>query len=362
MKKHFDVLDAFRGIAALMVAIYHLHVMGIITELNFVRNSYLFVEFFFVLSGFVISYSCIDKNISINWFFVFMKKRFARIYPLHIFMTLMFIPFAIINYKLNIDLGDRFSLESFIRNLFLTQALWGSGETWNLPAWSISVEFYTYIIFGLSILVVPVKKSIIFPLIICGISLLLYLTFGTAILRCLYSFYLGVIAFKVSAKVKVKPWMEFVSIGFLILLLSLFRAKGGDIFSFLLPFLFFAIVIVFSHESGGISNILKRPYFKMMGTLSFSIYLIHAWFISSIKGFNSITVKLFNYEFMHTINGDRVLDFGFGTFNDLIYIPFIGVVIGVSYLTFKFIEKPWQKKINKVYIEQPSQKRANYLP
>lgn len=348
MRKHFDVLDGFRGIAALMVAIYHLHVAGIVTELNFVRNSYLFVEFFFVLSGFVISYSCINKNVSINWFFEFMKKRFARIYPLHIFMTLMFIPFAIINIKLNIDLGDRFSVESFFRNVFLIQALWGSGETWNLPAWSISVEFYTYILFGLSILIVPLNKSIIFPLIICGISLLLLSIFGTSILRCLFSFHLGVIAFKISKNVKIKPWMEVVSIGLLILLLSSFRMTQGDFFSFLLPFLFFTIVVIFSHESGRISNILKHPYLKMMGTLSFSIYLVHAWLISSVKGFSTITGKLFDYEFMFTIEGMRVLDFGFGMLNDFIYIPYIATVIAVSYLTFNFIEKPWQKKINEI--------------
>ena len=54
---HFGVLDSWRGVAALLVALFHLNILSSIYSLHFIRNSYLFVDFFFVLSGFVISHS-----------------------------------------------------------------------------------------------------------------------------------------------------------------------------------------------------------------------------------------------------------------------------------------------------------------
>ena len=53
----FEVLDAWRGIAALLVAVYHFQTMHHAAFLPFVRNSYLFVDFFFVVSGFVIAHA-----------------------------------------------------------------------------------------------------------------------------------------------------------------------------------------------------------------------------------------------------------------------------------------------------------------
>ena len=56
--KRFEALDSWRGIAACLVAFYHLHKMSVnghLTGLALQLNSYFFVDFFFVLSGFVIA-------------------------------------------------------------------------------------------------------------------------------------------------------------------------------------------------------------------------------------------------------------------------------------------------------------------
>ena len=200
--KRFTVLDSFRGIAALMVAIYHLHVVGFITDMALVKNSYLFVEFFFVLSGFVICYSYEKKIKKASDLKLFMKKRLARLWPLHIFMTFLFIPFAVANIFFNVDLGDRFSLSSFISNLFLVQALnVNNGVTWNIPAWSISVEFYTYFVFGVfTFLMGELKKSkLVIYCVLSFVSVIILFNYSSmgdeskfAIFRCIYSFFLGV--------------------------------------------------------------------------------------------------------------------------------------------------------------------------
>jgi hypothetical protein len=51
----FEALDGWRGICACLVVLFHFHGFSPIYSVELVRNSYLFVDFFFVLSGFVIA-------------------------------------------------------------------------------------------------------------------------------------------------------------------------------------------------------------------------------------------------------------------------------------------------------------------
>ena len=61
MPGRFTALDGWRGICALLVALYHFHATSHVEQLGLVRNAYLFVDFFFVLSGFVITYAYADR-------------------------------------------------------------------------------------------------------------------------------------------------------------------------------------------------------------------------------------------------------------------------------------------------------------
>ena len=67
----FHSLDGWRGVAALFVSLYHLSFFNHIYGWEFLRNSYLFVDFFFVLSGFVITHAyqnkISDKQSAFTW-------------------------------------------------------------------------------------------------------------------------------------------------------------------------------------------------------------------------------------------------------------------------------------------------------
>ena len=71
----FEVLDAWRGIAALMVAVFHFNALHHAAYMPFVRNSYLFVDFFFVLSGFVIAHAYAERLTSGEAIVVFVIDR-----------------------------------------------------------------------------------------------------------------------------------------------------------------------------------------------------------------------------------------------------------------------------------------------
>ncbi|EKG0038833.1 acyltransferase [Vibrio cholerae] len=356
--KRFKVLDSFRGIAALMVAIYHLQIFGFISNANIVKNSYLFVEFFFVLSGFVICYSYEHRITNFSDLKSFMKKRIARIWPLHIFMTFLFIPFALANMFFYIDVGDRFSLFSLFTNLFLMQALnVNDGTTWNIPAWSISVELYTYFAFGILcvfLLRYNINRRLSYFLIsiISVLVLYRYSDMGDAhhlaIFRCLYSFFLGALASTIFRLVIIKPWMEMFIVIMFLSVFILIRIDNDSWLSFLMPLFFFLVILVFSHQSGIVSRFLDRSLFEKLGMLSFSIYLTHTWFISSIKAFATISEKYLNYKFMYMVDGSRIIDFGISYFNDLFYIPYLIVVVIFSCFTYAYIELPWQRKIKSI--------------
>lgn len=357
----FEALDAFRGIAAIMVALFHFSVNGYLSKTNLLNNSWLFVDFFFVLSGFVISYGYINKIKNLDNLLFFIKKRFIRIYPLHLFMLILFVPFAIINIFMGIDLGNRFSFTYFLENLFLIQALgFASEETWNIPAWSISAEFYTYILFALLLITTSnkIRENIFIYLIISLISLLVLFnfssmkdTFHLALFRCTYSFFLGIIALLIYKKFNIKWYFEWIILALILVFLSLHQIKSTSIYAFSSPILFFLAIIIFSHEKGHISKILKNNIFQILGKLSFSIYLTHAWFITVIKSLSVVCEKLFNFKYMYEFNGERFIDFGIGYLNDLIFIPYLAIVLFFSWLTYNYIEMYFQKllllKINK---------------
>ena len=90
-KMHFRVLDSWRGVAALLVAIFHLNLYSALYPLDFIRNAYLFVDFFFVLSGFVITHSYAARLGTIEELGSFALKRFGRLWPLHVAVLLAFL-------------------------------------------------------------------------------------------------------------------------------------------------------------------------------------------------------------------------------------------------------------------------------
>lgn len=140
--------------------------------------------------------------------------------------------------------------------------------------------------------------------------------------------------------------MEFTIVIILLSILGFLAIKPGDVMAFFMPLIFFITILIFSHEKGALSKLLLNRYLERLGVLSFSIYLTHAWFISLIKAVSKLTERIFDYQFMYMIDGSRMIDFGIGHFNDLLYVPYIIVIIMASSLTYKYIERPWQKRIN----------------
>lgn len=145
-------LTALRGIAAWFVVLYHIRASTPwlpASVMNVAHKGYLAVDFFFILSGFVIWLSAREDFAARGWSATpaFLRRRMARIYPLYAVMLLLTIAFAALLHMTARDAGNypwaELPLHIFmLQNWGLTDAL-----SWNHPAWSISTELAAYLLF-----------------------------------------------------------------------------------------------------------------------------------------------------------------------------------------------------------------------
>ncbi len=117
----------------------------------------MFVDFFFVLSGFVIAYAYLDSLGTPRATRTFVIRRIGRVWPLHVVLLAVFV--AIEAARAIVGLARSSPGPFFVENkapvtiLFDTLLIQALGFTrptyWNTPAWSISTEFWTYLVFAL---------------------------------------------------------------------------------------------------------------------------------------------------------------------------------------------------------------------
>jgi peptidoglycan/LPS O-acetylase OafA/YrhL len=208
---HFYTLDAIRGIAAIIVVIYHWQlfyyandtwVPGDIdkTALPFYpylsviyNDAVVAVDMFFLLSGFVFFWLYADRIATrkIN-FRKFMIFRVSRLYPIHL-VTLLLV--AVLQWLMLKNAGHYYIVQyndtyHFILNLLFMQS-WGieKGASFSGPSWSASVEVFLYLVFFIiCYLKLQNKKWLLFLFIPAGIFLQYYYTL---IGKGMYSFFLG---------------------------------------------------------------------------------------------------------------------------------------------------------------------------
>lgn len=289
----FRAVDTFRGLAAIMVILFHLQHLDLLAGNMFITKSDIFVDFFFVLSGFVITHSNYDKLTDLASIKPFAIKRFKRLYPLHLFTLLLVLLFETFRFGVNRNVmpltnpvfAEDKTFLSFLSNLTLTQSLGLFDRvTWNAPSWSISVEFYTYIFVALCL--VLFRKNL---WLICGICFGLLAWFiirhqGSIIynydygfFRCVYSFLFGLLTYRLSRGLPAGPisWQRTVA-EILFLALTIFAVSSfTHASSWLMPLLFAVVILIFSQESGWLSRFLASDRLAFLGKLSYSYYLNH---------------------------------------------------------------------------------------
>jgi len=94
--QYFAALDGFRGVFALLVAVHHSAWFSYLNYRTFIDQAFVVIDLFFAFSGFLLYTLYHNKLGNKAECTAFMKRRFARLYPLHLFMLFVFIAYALL--------------------------------------------------------------------------------------------------------------------------------------------------------------------------------------------------------------------------------------------------------------------------
>jgi peptidoglycan/LPS O-acetylase OafA/YrhL len=178
-KQHYEVLDGLRGVAALIVVIFHF-TEWLYPDYHFnpFGHSFLAVDFFFCLSGFVIGYAYDDRagKISIGEFF---KKRLIRLHPLVILGTvlgLLWYLFMPVGEHPETVTTQQLIIAVIFSLLMIPGAAFpgrfGNQMPLNSPAWSLFMEYAANIVYALILWRLPRRWLI--PIVIIASGALIY--------------------------------------------------------------------------------------------------------------------------------------------------------------------------------------------
>lgn len=311
-----EVITSLRGLAALLVFLFHL----VCLSNNYISSKILHdifrygkygVELFFVISGFVISFSMIKSNYQLINFATFFKKRLIRIEPPY----LIVLGFCIIQIIFRNTINNDFSLNGidFLQIiLHVGYLIPFSNSNWmNIVFWTLAIEFQFYLII-----------SILFPLII-----------SRNFLR--YLFYVLVLLFSVLFPLDyhIFYWLPLFVTGMNLALRYLEKVNFTEFLftSFTLNLFIFYLyetpIFIFTLIPQII--IYYFPFYKniilsFLGEISYSLYLIHT--------LTAFTVINIGFRFPDNL-----------TIKSLIVLSAILITIFVSYVFYKFVEKPFLK-------------------
>ena len=356
-KPRLEALDSLRGISALMVVLYHSSFPNFVHDLPVVRNSYLFVDFFFVLSGFIMYYNY--KNIDgIVEFRRFIGLRFFRLYPLHLATLLALLcweslyTLAKLIYSQTSAAPSSNDAVALLLNLTLTNGIGIRPPSFNVPSWSISTEFWTYIIFGLIVtlskrrLRIPVVYIFIFVSLASLVMLLRYvhpLNLGAMnfllLPRCTFGFFLGATLCAVFPNTgRINQERRNAAFGDAIQLLLIVGAVlmisygGKSAWDFSMPLIFAAIIAsIVAWPRTRLTTIAESKIPMWLGRHSYSIYMVHwlAFIATSTFARTALHAQQTNAGFVMS----SAIGFSFLAVT-------IALILAAASMTYRYIEEP----------------------
>ena len=342
IRTQIDSLTGLRAIAALWVMLMHFREITPLRVWHFplvdpvIENGACGVEIFFVLSGFILSYvyaSEFSTGVNAYEFKKFMIFRFARIYPIHIItfiaMSLMFL----VNYIVSIEHSasyQRYDFLTVITTLSLTHAWIPGIQTPNMPAWSISAEWFAYILFPVLCFCMFIKRWVAIIFAILGLGCAYIETrFHNDLIYVLSGFLVGMAAYYFTPVIRqltdTCPFAGFVvTIGIFVWAYAVSpNAEIG-------LFLFAIFIITLTNPRDWISRVLGVRSIVYLGEISYSLYMVH-WLVRVVLR-----------------DGLRLI----GVLNKLPSAMVVGVYIGgtviAAVLCYHFIELPGRTVLRRI--------------
>jgi peptidoglycan/LPS O-acetylase OafA/YrhL len=283
----FVALDAWRGLAALAVALRHINGPAPFLSGPLHDNLSMAVDFFFVLSGFVISAAYGERLQQRFSILRYMVLRIGRVWPLHVLVVACYLALELAYWWGGAGMltgrapftGDRDPV-TLPATLLLVQAfVYPAHPVWNVQAWSISVEIGLYLAAAWLWRATGRAASVIGLL--AAVAALLVLEARVAnewswVLRGIGGFGLGMACWAAWPQVETVRLPRWLVIGLeWALPLAALLAMQFVLHRLLVDLIFAALVLVFAREQGPVSRMLRTGPFVWLGVLSYSLYMDH---------------------------------------------------------------------------------------
>jgi peptidoglycan/LPS O-acetylase OafA/YrhL len=308
-KPHYGILDGLRGVAAITVVCFHLFEAYATSHLDqIINHGYLAVDFFFILSGFVVGYAYDDR-----WGTMktkdFIKRRIIRLHPMVVMGALIG---AVMFYFQGCPVWDvsKVTVLSLIFATFLNALLIpatpgtevrGLGEMYPLngPSWSLFFEYIGNILYALFIRKLPTKAlaALVF---IAGCGLAAYaiagpygdicagfsltgIEFTGGFLRLMFSFSAGLLLTRIFKPAGVRGAFWICSLA-IVALLAVPRLGGAEhmwlngVYDTVCFAVFFPL-LVYLGASGKTTDRYTTRVCKFLGDISYPLYMVHYPFI-----------------------------------------------------------------------------------
>lgn len=345
--KKLDHLVSVRGLAAWLVVLFHSVTLWYSalpqTPMSIIRSieqGYLAVDFFFVLSGFIIFinyYGKFDANFRHN-LLTFYWNRLTRIYPVHLLMLGAYAALcgAFLYASKSRTLPDGYTFTEFWQSLLLIHAWTDTPLSLNVPSWSISAEWFVYLLFpfiaalfrrqmrGLASHLVSVLAMLVLTYAVyawLGAGSLGSMEAGMPLIRVVFEFTLGALAgsLYIYHAVFLLQWRTVMAIA--ITALAAVTAVIDTPNYATVPALFFLSVIYLVTDKGRLAKILSQRCLVYLGEISYSTYLVH-YFVYDV----------FKAGWVHHGKPVSVV---------ALLLSFL-VVLLISMLMYRFVEMPAQ--------------------
>lgn len=305
-KPHYPILDALRGVAALMVVAFHLFEAHATSHLDQVINhGYLAVDFFFLLSGFVIGYAYDDRwgNMTVG---NFLGRRLERLQPMVVMgMVIGALCFyfgassvwpmidTVPLWKVLLVMVVGFTMIPLPPSMDIRG--WNETYPLNGPGWSLFYEYVVNILYAL--FVRKFSRTLLAVLVaLAGVNLIHYAVTSPSgdviggwsleweqlrigFTRVLFPFFAGLLLFRTARLTRVKN--AFLWCSLLIAAVLAMPRIGGEAHLWMnglydaLSIVFLFPLIVYLGASGELTSHTSRRWAKFLGDVSYPIYITH---------------------------------------------------------------------------------------
>ncbi len=373
-------LTPLRGIAAFLVMVFHYEI--------FVRpifpasvapvlgKSYLWVDLFFVLSGFIIAHvytRSFEGGLTGEGLKRFFQARFARIYPLHFATLAYLVLIALLSFGAGMDRTKSpaffFDFEQLPLQLTLLHATWLADEPWwNTPSWSISTEWWAYVCFPVLAVVFARGNWLVRAILILLVAFAYFaimewlqphfwetrwarlgfdpeiipfergtidIVAQSAPVRCLAGFIIGMMGWEVW---KSGRFATFFGSGYSFLAYCALLILGWSTETLIDPLavvIFAMMILSLAHNDDWLSTWFGNRPMTHLGDISYSIYLVHMPVLISWMVVREITMEDPGKLPNSAIGYDLPLWQGWIGF--AIFVPLVLILASLSY---RYIECP----------------------